>query len=46
MVDVQSREQAILFLQHVLDYIAARYGGTLAHHIISIRRQELLNEEA
>jgi len=31
-----NNEEAIRFLQDVLRYLAANYGGTLAHHLVSI----------
>lgn len=34
-------EQAITFLRDAMDYVAARYGGTLAHHILAIAHRRV-----
>jgi hypothetical protein len=38
--DITTRTQAAAFLRSVLRYIGAHYGGTLAHHLVSIALRE------
>jgi hypothetical protein len=43
LLEVNTHEQAILKLQNVARYIASHYGGTAAHQVIMLCKQELEN---
>jgi len=44
VIEVNTREQAARLLQDVLRYVGAYYGGTLAHHIVSLALKEIRGE--
>jgi hypothetical protein len=45
MIEVINKEQAILFLEHVLHYIGAHYGGTWGHHLVALALIEVRKGE-